>query len=274
LLFAENRDVLSKFRPSILPEYLDRRLSPYDEVVGHNERDDPLHFAPSLIDLVSKAPRQEIGTHTYSHYFCGEAGQTRSSFEADIAAAVAIAASRGISLRSIVLPRNQFNPDYADVLLANGITAFRGNPGTWMWRFRDNVQGNRWWKRAGRFSDAYFPLGGGELIRWDSILQSNGLCDVRASHVLKPYRFNRGSLSALHVRRIRRAIRSAAGSGTLCHLWWHPHNFGRFQEQNLRMLRSILEEFRRCQARYGMRSLNMNEVDQRVRTEFDAVPTG
>jgi len=273
-LFAENRDMLRKFRPSILPEYLDGRLFPYDETVGQNEGDDPLHFAPSLIDLVRKTPRQEIATHTYSHYFCGEAGQTKSSFAADIAAAVAIAASRGIPLRSIVFPRNQFNPEYADVLLANGITAFRGNPGTWMWRFRDNNQGKRWWRRAGRFADAYFPLGRSDLIRWDSILQSSGLCDVRASHVLKPYRFNRGLLSALHVRRIRQAIRSAARSGTLCHLWWHPHNFGRFQEQNLRMLLDILEEFRSCQARDGMRSLNMVEVDEKVRAEFEAVPIG
>ena len=268
-LFADNRDELDSFRPSILPDYADRKLFPYDEKVGGNEDEDPLHYAPSLIDLIGKTSRQEIATHTYSHYFCGEAGQTRRSFEADIAAAVAIAASRGIPIRSIVLPRNQFNAEYADVLIAHGITAYRGNPDAWMWRFRDNVQGKKWWMRAGRFADAYIPLGASELVAWDSILQSNGLCDVRASHVLKPYRPGRRALSALHLRRICEALRSAARTGTICHLWWHPHNFGRFQDQNLRMLRVILEELRRCRARYGMRSLNMNEVDEVVRAEFE-----
>ena len=269
-LFARNRDELSRFRPSVLPEYVDRRLSPYEEAVGKDESEDPLHYASSLIDLIGNAPRQEIGTHTYSHYFCGEAGQTKTSFAADIAAAVAIANSRGVRIRSIVFPRNQFNPEYADILISNGITAYRGNPSAWMWRFRDNEEGKKWWRRAGRFADAYVPLGGGELVLWDSILQSNGMCDVRASHVLKPYRPTRGSLPAMHLHRIRRALRSAARSGTICHLWWHPHNFGRFQEQNLRMLRAVLEEFRRCRAQYGMMSLNMHEVDEAVRAEFDS----
>lgn len=267
-LFANDRDEIHRFRPATLPEYVDRKLYPYDESVGRDEREDPLHFAPTLIDMIGKRPRQEIATHTYSHYFCGEAGQTRDSFEADIAAAVAIAESRGYHLRSIVFPRNQFNPEYADVLVAHGITAFRGNPAAWMWRFRDNVQGRKWWRRAGRFADAYVPLGRSELVGWDSILRSDGLCDVRASHVLKPYGPRTGPLSALHVRRIRRAIRTAARSGMLCHVWWHPHNFGRHQEQNLGMLREILEEFRRCRERHGMRSLNMGEVDELVRYEF------
>ena len=268
-LFARNRDELSRYRPAILPDYVDRRLFPYGETVGRDEKEDPLHYAPSLIERIGKTSRQEIATHTYSHYFCGEAGQTRSSFEADITAAVAIAASRGIQVRSIVFPRTQFIAEYADVLIANGITAYRGNPNAWMWRFRDNVQGKKWWMRAGRFADSYIPLDASELVAWNSILQSNGLCDVRATHVLKPYRPRRRALSALHLRRIREALRSAARSGTICHLWWHPHNFGRFQDENLRMLRVILEEFRRCRTRYGMRSLNMNEVDEVVRAEFE-----
>ena len=268
-LFAENRDDLSRFRPSILPHYEDRALFPYEESIGQDEGEDPLHFAPSLIDMIGKMPRQEIATHTYSHYFCGEAGQTKSSFEADIGAAVAIAASRGIQLRSIVFPRNQFNPEYSDVLVANGITAFRGNPRNWMWQFENNVEGKKWWRRVGRFADAYVPLGGSHLVAWDSILQSNGLCDVRASHVLKPYQPNMQTLSDLHIRRIREAIRSAAETRRICHLWWHPHNFGRFQDHNLRMLRAVLEELTKCRARYSMRSLNMNEVDAMVRTEFE-----
>lgn len=267
-LFAEDRDELSRFRPSVLPAYLDPTLSPYEEEVGQDEGEDPLHFAPTLIDSIRRAPRQEIGTHTFSHYFCGESGQSEESFGADIEAAVAIAAKCGIRIRSIVFPRNQFNPGYVGLLLVNGITAFRGNPRSWMWRFENTAQGNRWWKRAGRFGDAYLPLGGNGLVTWDGILRPDGLSDIAASQMLRTHGPRSSRLAALHLQRLRGALRSAARSGKIFHLWWHPHNFGRFQDENLLLLRAILEEYRECRVKYGMTSLNMAEVDDMVRSRF------
>src|SRR5713226_4105770 len=71
-LFFENKGELLDSLPARRPAYRDRRLSPYQDVerLGVNESEDPLHFAASLIRQVSATPHQEIGSHTFSHYYC------------------------------------------------------------------------------------------------------------------------------------------------------------------------------------------------------------
>ncbi len=116
-LFAASCQELESFYPAVRPEYENPVLSPYQEPLGDGEEDDPFHFAPSLIEVICKRPRQEIGTHTFSHYYCLERGQTRAAFRADLKSAVAVARKYGFLLRSIVFPRNQSNPDYAALLV-------------------------------------------------------------------------------------------------------------------------------------------------------------
>jgi hypothetical protein len=259
-LFAHSRTDLQHFRPLELPGYHDPSLFPYDEPVGEDEESDPLHYAPSLIEQVRVTPRQEVATHTYSHYFCHEAGQTAEQFRADLAAACAIAAARGISLRSIVFPRNQHNRAYDTVLREAGIIAYRGNPHAWMWRFADREDGAGLAKRTARLADAYVDLTGDNTVGWDEVPQPGGLADVRASFLLRPFDPRFGRLEPLRLRRIRRAVRDAARRRRILHLWWHPHNFGAHPEECLRFLRSVLEEFALCRTDFAMQSLTMAEV--------------
>ena len=51
-------------------------------------------------------------------------------------------------------------------------------------------------------------------------------------------------LQALQERRILADMTYAAEHGLVYHLWWHPHNFGAYLEQNLASLRKILDCFR------------------------------
>ena len=74
-LFATSRQELDTFFPAVLPAYTNPRLTPIGSPVGTNEEDDPLHFAPSLIAAIQRTPRQEIATHTFSHYYCLAPGQ-------------------------------------------------------------------------------------------------------------------------------------------------------------------------------------------------------
>ena len=43
-------------------------------------------YAPELIHKVAATPGQEIGTHTYSHYYCSNADSTPEAFAAEIRA--------------------------------------------------------------------------------------------------------------------------------------------------------------------------------------------
>ena len=66
-------------------------------------------------------PNMEIGTHTFSHYYCLEDGQTNEQFKEDLIAAVSIAKSKNIATESIVFPRNQYSPEAIAICAEHGI---------------------------------------------------------------------------------------------------------------------------------------------------------
>jgi peptidoglycan/xylan/chitin deacetylase (PgdA/CDA1 family) len=265
-LFASSRRELEALSPELRPAYAELRLRPYAEPLGHTEDDDPFHFAPSLIDLIRCTPLQEIGTHTFSHYYCNEPGQSAATFAADLRAAIEIARLRGIELASIVFPRNQHNPAYDPILLAHGIRAYRGNPRSSMWQFSGAEESTESTKRMARLADTYIALHPDEeLQRWDDVLQPSGLSDVRATTFLRPWSRRLRALEPLRIARLRAAIRRAARTNRLIHLWWHPHNFGLNTDENLAVLRALLETFAECRECYGMQSMTMSEVDATTR---------
>lgn len=271
-LFATSREELERFRPRLRPAYTDRVLDPYDEPVGRDESEDPIHFAPSLIREIERTPGQEVATHTFSHYYCLEEGQSREPFRADLEAACAIAAARGIPLRSIVFPRNQYHPDYADVLIESGIRVYRRNQQAWMHRESTSSGGITRSKRAGRMLDSYLNLSGDNAAIWAEVRQPNGLSNVPASGFLRRYNPRLRALEPLRLARIRRSMERAARQRRIFHLWSHPHTFAVHTEENLRFVRRVLEEFSRCRDRYGMRSLSMAGVDDVVTAAFAGAP--
>ncbi len=84
-LFASDREELLKNVPDRKPDYQDKNLSPYiDHILQLKPDESKYHFASQLIELIGSSPYQEIGTHTYSHYYCLEPGQTPGDFKADL----------------------------------------------------------------------------------------------------------------------------------------------------------------------------------------------
>jgi peptidoglycan/xylan/chitin deacetylase (PgdA/CDA1 family) len=257
MLFARNREELEACRPRVLPAYDDAALDSHRVAPGLDEASDPLHYAASLVELLRDAPHQEVATHTYSHYYCTEPGQTAETFRADLEAARAIAALREVTLRSIVLPRNQHNPAYDPILADAGIRAYRGNVCSWMWRFAQAEESATPGRRIGRLVDSYLPLTGSGAVLWSTVPKRDGLCDVRASALLRPWTPRGNGLERLRLRRIRDSMEAAAQSGSIYHLWWHPHNFGAHPEENLAFLGKVLAAYQRCRDEYGMVSMSM-----------------
>jgi hypothetical protein len=260
-LFARNRAELERYRPLVRPRYADVRLDPYGEPVGNDHLDDPLHFASDVLAKIRATARQEVGTHTFSHFYCLEQGQGEEEFRSDLEAAMRIANDSGVSLRSIVFPRNQVNHRYARVLRDAGIVAYRGTQRGRMYTARSHDP--RVW-RGLRLVDAYVPIAGDHLLAWDEIRDGSGLACVRASFFLRPWWPRLRHLERIRELRLREAIRRAAREQKIVHLWWHPHNFGRDTDENLRMLERLLDEFDACRVGRGMESLTMAEVAGRV----------
>jgi peptidoglycan/xylan/chitin deacetylase (PgdA/CDA1 family) len=269
MLFACSRRELEESCPLILPEYETAAVNPYLEPVGESEDDDPLHYAPAIIREIRSRAGQEIASHTFSHYCSLEPGHDKHSFAADVKAAVAIAAKQGITLRSLVFPRDQINPEFLDVLPSLGIIAYRGARQSWMYCPAEKSRQRGWARRGTRLLDAYIPLSGRPVQDWNDMLDDRALWNVRAGAYLRPYNPALAALEPLRLRRLSRALELAALSNRIFHLWFHPHDFGAYPEQNLRFLRAVCVEYARWRDRAGLRSMNMGEAVAANRSDSD-----
>ena len=254
-LFAEDYGELSAYFPKEKPTYVKAGLDPYEEFskIGANEQEAPCFYAPSLIRLVSETPGQEIGSHTFCHYYCREKGQTVEQFAADMKAAKAIAAKHGYDLTSVILPRNQCEPEYTQVLRECGFTAYRDEENDWIHekiKFRPLL-------RLLRLADVYFPLTGqGGYVPKNE----NGIWNLTGSRMYKPIFKPLRFLESVKIKRIKRQMLHAAKHGLTFHLWWHPHNIGVMTKEHLNQLEEIFRYYAELKEKYGMQSRNMREA--------------
>lgn len=94
-LFSKSKEEIYQNKPSRIPNYDNTRLNNWCLNIGKNEEDDPLHYACSLVDLIGSTLGQELASHTFSHYYCYEPGQTPEDFLADLMAARNFAKAAG-----------------------------------------------------------------------------------------------------------------------------------------------------------------------------------
>jgi len=258
-LFASNRLELEPHLPLQRPDYARSGLDPYVESIGFDEDHDPQHLAGSLVELIRASAGQEVGSHTFSHYYCLEPGQSEATFRADLGAAQSIARWRGLELTSLVLPRNQWNPAYADAVLDLGFRCIRGPQATWGHRPRSG--GHRdLLRRGARLADTYAGFSPPNSTPWSDVLLPSGLCDIPASAFLRPFDPARERLEHRRIARLRAGIRHAARHRRIFHLWWHPHNFSQHQSANFAALEQVLDEFDRMASAEGMESLTMADI--------------
>jgi hypothetical protein len=116
------------------------------------------------------------------------------------------------------------------------------------------------WRRGARIIDNYVNLTGLNITEWSRIPQPDGLYRIPSSRFLRPWSTGLRALEPPRLQRILKPLDEAARRNCIFHLNWHPHNFGVNVDENLAVLRSIVEHFRQCRERYGMRSHSMEEI--------------
>ncbi len=261
MLFARDKEQLLEVAPEVCPQYENQALNPYSllDRVGAGEGDDPYHYAPSLIELIAGTPRQRIGSHTFSHYYCLENGASPESFAADLHAAQILADRNfGVQLRSLVYPRNQ--SAYTDILAAAGFTAYRGNPAAWFWRAASG-QDTGMVQKSVRLLDHYLPIATSNPST--SLAGDDPVRNLPASRFFRPFQAKLDGYGGqqLKVRRILSEMTEAARTGNTYHLWWHPHNLATHPGKNMAALDQILRHFRQLHKQYGMESVSMEDMD-------------
>lgn len=267
-IFFENSDDLSNDINKLLPTYSRKELSPYNYMAESSGLDPIYHFAPELIELIVKQKGQEIGTHTFSHYYCLEEGQSLEQFEEDILTAVNVAQRKNISIKSLVFPRNQWNTKYLPSLVDLGIQCYRGNESSWIYRASDD-EGQNKFQRAFRLTDAYLNLSGPNTYDLSACTQEKPF-NFPSSRFLRPYSKKIAFLDGFRLRRIKHAMSHAAFNNKIFHLWWHPHNFGVNTKENIAFLTKIIAHYHTLHDNYEMASLNMGELCQLTGTKNES----
>jgi hypothetical protein len=79
---------------------------------------------------------------------------------------------------------------------------------------------------------------------------------------------SRGFLSALsasaRLKRIKQNMLYAAKYGLIYHIWWHPHEFGRFTDEKLAALEKLCVYYRELNEKYGFQSVTMRALAKRL----------
>ena len=260
-LFATDRGEWEKLKPSTLPGYTVEKYSAYKWIDQNGLPEDFYfaHFAPEAINNILTRPGQELGTHTFGHYYCLERQNDFAAFDADLKAAKKAASKFNSEPVSLVFPRNQFNNECLDICYNNDIRVVRSNPPNWFWEPIPDGKSSIL-RKAFRTGDAYVPLGRRTSYPLSTIVvNKDEPLQLPASRFLRPWSAKYRLTNNLSLRRVLAELNAAAVHKECYHLWWHPENFGDYPEENIQHLNHILEEYRKCKKKYGMTSWNMGE---------------
>lgn len=265
MLFAENEEEWKHYSPEFLPSYRDKKLSAYEWAKNHGLRPE-VHFAPELIQQIIQTPNQELGSHSFAHYYTLMRGQSPEQFRQDLQASQRIAVEKfGVPLKSLVFPRNHINELYLGLCLEEGFEYVRGNPKNWFWQ---ETQHESFSKKLFRSADCFFPMGTKPSYSENEIVRFPGEpLILPASRILRPLTKNNPAFNSIRLNRILSEMEVAAKNGEVYHLWWHPHNFGNDPKQSMLELNKLVLHFLNLREKYGMESRSMMELGQKVKKQ-------
>lgn len=254
MLMCKGYEQWDSIKPLVMPDYGLPKLSTYN--YREMAREYPsLFFGRPLVEEILATPGQEVGGHSYSHFYTAEAGATKEQFSSDLLCAEYIADELQLKLESFVFPRNQYNKEFVEELSVRRYKTFRGNNENWLYRDGHSVRGAGF-GRGTRLLDQYIPISG-SLSSSASTVSS--VLNIPASCFFRPYNPRLSALDSLRLDRIKKGMRAAAKFGEIFHLWWHPHNFGINTEKNLYLLTELLRYYAFLKSEYGMKSMAMRD---------------
>lgn len=181
------------------------------------ERDPWWYGADLLEQVLGAAMPHEIGSHTFTHIVVDDPACTREIVRSQLAACVEAHARYGLTIHSLVYPRNKIA--FRDVLPEFGITVYRGRERRWYVDLDERLV------RALHVIDRTLPLAP-TTYPLDS-LDEGALVNIPASmfYVARDG-FRRAIPLASRVAQAKRGLLRAAERGELFHLWFHPFNLG------------------------------------------------
>lgn len=266
MLMVKDKSELLRLLPEkkLQPIYTNQKVSTYYHIenseIGNSETDDKYHFGRNLVEQIIATPNQELASHTFSHYYCIDGSKNSSAiFTADCQAFKSAVADFNQPIKSIIFPRNQTTDDALKVCKEQGFTSYRGTPEHFLYTAKNDSDQTNPLLRILRLVDSYLNVTGHHTFRLNSHSQES-LVNILGSRFLRPFNQKLKFLESLKIRRIKNSMTYAAKNGDVFHLWWHPHNFGVNQAENLAGIQEIINHYHYLNKTYGMESKNMGEL--------------
>jgi peptidoglycan/xylan/chitin deacetylase (PgdA/CDA1 family) len=259
LLGCDNLEEARSLIPKVTPKYTDQNLCPYFDLksTAIELLPESILFAPQLISKIKATPKQEVASHTFSHFYCLADGATSESFRDDVLLMKYIGDKLGLDLKSFVFPRNQIDQECIKVLSEFGYSGFRAGGSSWINR---GVKKKSHILRLARGLDYAIGLTKSDIYSEDDISYSP-LVEVRASRFLW---YNGKKINSTYQKlcyeNILREINFAVKNKKTYHLWWHPHNFGSSPSNALQYLTNILEYCRPLIESEQLKSVTLGEL--------------
>jgi peptidoglycan/xylan/chitin deacetylase (PgdA/CDA1 family) len=263
MLFCANEEEWEHYKPAHLPSYREKGFSAY-HWAKENGLNPAYHFAPDLIQQILETPGQELGSHSYAHYYTLLRGQTPVQFREDLQTAQRISRNKfGVSLKSLVFPRNHVNLLYLDTCAEEGFDQVRSNPELWYWQ---EAQHEGLLKKIFRSADCYVPFAGHTTYPLEKIYHwEKRIWLMPASRLLKHYAPFNPLSNVVRMQRAKGEMAHAAEKNEVYHIWWHPHNFAHDPDGALKELEKFLAYFENLRDRYGMQSHSMATLGEKLK---------
>lgn len=233
------------------PAHAWRRRPWFEEVPAGTESEHPAWYGGTLVDRLV-ASRQEVASHSFSHPIFGDPGCSRETADAELARCVALAADRGIALRSFVFPRNVAG--HIDLLAAHGFTCWR--PVEPSWSSHPGIP--KPVSRAAHLAEVALGCTPPTVV---PVRDRHGLWQLAGSATFLPAH---GIRRAIPMRqRVRRAVRGidrAVSERRVSHLYLHPINFAAAPSRMLGALARVLDAAVARRAAGELDVLSMGQV--------------
>ena len=219
----------------------------------------PLWYGADIIEtLLTRGPQHEIAFHGYTHEVFAPETMSEEAAVLQIHEWLRVAKRKGVTPRTVIFPRDQVN--YLHLFRRAGFICYRSaeKPG----RVRLGYVG-----KLLKSIDHILGITTPPVYDLDG-LESCGMVNLRPSQHF--FGFNRrleGVLDSLNLHRLRirrmvKAIRSAAEQGKIVHIWAHPWEFR--SEKDFDKLRYLLDHVAGEMAKGRIQSVGMARLAEEV----------
>ncbi len=253
-IMMDNENELTAYLPKELPLQTREIIERFHFKDVNNTIPHYMLFGNELVKMIKNTDGQEIGTHTFTHYYCNKEDSSSTNLNYELETASRIMREKGYGVcKTVVFPRNQVKSNFVSNMPKN-IKNYRGVKQSYVNKLKSkkNALGNIVW-----YADHYIPLQNSTISYCE--INERGLFNVKLSRLFKAYKEKYRILEGIKMIRYKNEMKYAAKHNRIYHICWHPHNFSDYIEKNFEQLEILLEEFDALRNKYGMCSYNMNE---------------